>query len=58
MCPECGGLGKKMGVMTESFIDMNKSLAEGNLQVPGFASWELAMYSSSGFFDISSNSFA
>lgn len=51
MCPECSGLGKKMGVMTESFIDMDKSLAEGALQVPGFASWELAMYSSSGFFD-------
>lgn len=51
MCPECNGLGKKMGVMAESFMDMDKSLNEGALQVPGFAGWELAMYSNSGFFD-------
>jgi excinuclease UvrABC ATPase subunit len=51
MCPECNGLGKKMGVMADSFLDMNKSLNEGAIQVPVFASWESAMYASSGFFD-------
>jgi excinuclease UvrABC ATPase subunit len=52
MCPECGGLGKKMGVKAESFLDMDKSLQEGAVQVPVFASWEISMYSSSGFFDV------
>jgi excinuclease ABC A subunit len=52
MCPECSGLGKKMGVKAESFLDMDKSLKEGAVQVPVFASWEIAMYSSSGFFDV------
>ncbi len=52
MCPECSGLGKKMGVKAESFLDLDKSLKEGAVQVPVFASWEIAMYSSSGFFDV------
>jgi excinuclease UvrABC ATPase subunit len=52
MCPECSGLGKKMGVKAESFLDMDKSLKEGAVQVPVFASWEIALYASSGFFDV------
>jgi excinuclease UvrABC ATPase subunit len=52
MCPECSGLGKKMGVIADDFLDMNKSLKEGAIQVPVFASWENAMYSSSGLFDL------
>ncbi len=52
MCPECGGLGKKMGVKAASFLDMDKSLEEGAIQVPVFATWEIAMYRSSGFFDV------
>jgi excinuclease UvrABC ATPase subunit len=51
MCPECSGLGMKMGIIADSFLDMNKSLSQGAIQVPGFASWESAMYASSGFFD-------
>jgi excinuclease UvrABC ATPase subunit len=51
MCPECNGLGKKMGVIADSFLDMDKSLNEGAVQVPVFASWESSMYASSGFFD-------
>jgi len=51
MCPECSGLGKKMGIIADSFLDMDKSLNEGAIQVPVFASWESAMYASSGFFD-------
>jgi excinuclease UvrABC ATPase subunit len=51
MCPECSGLGKKMGVIADSFLDLNKSLKEDAVQVPVFASWESAMYASSGFFD-------
>ena len=51
MCPECSGLGKKMGVKADSFIDMNKSLNEGAVQVPVFATWENSMYPSSNLFD-------
>jgi excinuclease ABC A subunit len=51
MCQECNGLGKKMGVIADSFLDLNKSLNEGAVQVPVFASWEAAMYASSGLFD-------
>ncbi|WP_276372198.1 excinuclease ABC subunit UvrA [Chryseolinea sp. H1M3-3] len=52
MCPECNGLGKKMGVIADNFLDLNKSLKEGAIQVPVFASWENAMYASSGLFDL------
>ncbi|TLV02515.1 ATP-binding cassette domain-containing protein [Dyadobacter luticola] len=51
MCPECNGLGKKMGVVSDTFLDMSKSLNEGAVQVPTFATWEKASYASSGFFD-------
>lgn len=52
MCPECNGLGKKMGVIADNFLNLDRSLKEGAIQVPVFASWENAMYSSSGLFDI------
>ena len=52
LCPECSGLGKKMGVIADQFLDLDKSLKEGAVQVPAFASWENAMYTSSGLFDI------
>src|SRR5690606_4035355 len=51
MCPECNGIGRKMEVNSEGFIDMSKSLNEGAVQVPVFASWERDSYKSSGFFD-------
>lgn len=51
MCPECSGLGRKLGVKAEGFVDMSKSLNEGAVQVPVFAKWENAMYASCGFFD-------
>jgi excinuclease UvrABC ATPase subunit len=51
MCRECNGLGKKLGVAWEDFIDMSKSLAQGAVQVPFFASWECAAYGASGLFD-------
>jgi excinuclease UvrABC ATPase subunit len=51
MCTECNGLGKKMGVLADSFLDMDKSLNEGAVQVPVFATWENSMYPGSGLFD-------
>src|SRR5580700_7714907 len=50
-CPECGGLGKKVGVVSDDFLDMSKSLNEGAVQVPFFGEWEAQAYSLSGFFD-------
>ena len=39
-CPECGGLGKKVGVVSDDFLDMSKSLNEGAVQVPFFGEWK------------------
>ena len=50
-CPECGGLGKKVGVVSDDFIDLSKSLNEGAIQVPFFGEWDARMYTLSGFFD-------
>ncbi len=51
MCPECNGVGRKLSVVADTFLDMDKSLNEGAVQVPVFASWERDSYKSSGFFD-------
>src|ERR1700730_3920581 len=51
MCRECNGLGKKLGVIADDFIDRSKSLAEGAVQVPFFVSWESGAYAASGLFD-------
>ena len=51
MCPECGGLGKKVGVVSDDFLDMSKSLNEGAVQVPFFGDWDAQAYTLSGFFD-------
>jgi excinuclease UvrABC ATPase subunit len=52
MCPECQGLGKKVGVLADDFLDMSKTLNEGAVQVPFWsANWEQGMYKASGFFD-------
>jgi excinuclease ABC A subunit len=51
MCPECNGIGRKLGVKADGFLDLSKSLSEGAVQVPVFAKWENGMYAASGFFD-------
>jgi excinuclease ABC A subunit len=51
MCPDCNGLGKKIGFNSESFLDMNKSLNEDAVQVPLFSGWEKEAYKTCGFFD-------
>lgn len=51
MCRECNGLGKKLGVVWDDFVDRSKSLAEGAVQVPFFVAWELGAYASIGLFD-------
>lgn len=51
MCPACNGLGRKIGINTEGFLDMDKSLNKGAIQVPLFVAWEKDSYRVSGFFD-------
>lgn len=51
MCMECNGLGKKMTIITDGFLDMDKSINEGAIQVPLFAAWETSIYKASGYFD-------
>ena len=52
MCLECSGSGKKLTIDRDKLIDMSKSLSEGAISVPFFASWEMNSYMASGFFDI------
>jgi excinuclease UvrABC ATPase subunit len=55
MCPECKGVGRKIGVDMDAFLDTSKSLNEGAILYPDYAvnSWgwsnELV---ASGFFDM------
>jgi len=51
MCPECNGIGRTMGIVSDNFLDLSKSLNEGGVQVPVFSSWEIDSYAGSGFFD-------
>jgi excinuclease ABC A subunit len=51
MCPECNGLGRKVGIASDDFVDHSKSLNEGAIQVPFWSGWEIGAYAASGFFD-------
>src|SRR6266852_6088423 len=51
MCPECNGLGRKIGITPEALIDKTRSLNEGAVIAPGLANWESDLYGRSGFFD-------
>jgi excinuclease UvrABC ATPase subunit len=51
MCPECNGIGRKVGVAVDDFVDLDKSLNEDAIQVPFWSGWEPGAYAASGFFD-------
>jgi excinuclease UvrABC ATPase subunit len=53
MCPECNGIGRKIGVDTDKFLDMSKSLNEGAILYSAYAvdSWDWSFLTQSGFFD-------
>jgi excinuclease UvrABC ATPase subunit len=51
MCTECNGVGRKMTVLTDTFLDLDKTLNEGAITVPFWSDWERQAYKSSGFFD-------
>lgn len=53
MCLECKGIGKTIQFDMEKVLDMEKSLNEGAINVPGFQinSYQWQMYANSGLFD-------
>ncbi len=53
MCPECNGLGRKIGVDLELFLDTSKSLNEGAILYPEYAvdSWDWNITTQTGLFD-------
>ncbi|KPV57376.1 thiamine ABC transporter permease [Paenibacillus sp. A3] len=53
MCPECNGIGRKLGVDMSKAVDMSKSLNEGAVMLPDYKvdSWDWTMIVQSGSFD-------
>ena len=53
MCPECEGVGRIVALNVEAALDMEKSLNEGAILLPGFkkGTWLWKMYTTHGFFD-------
>ncbi|WP_372637744.1 ATP-binding cassette domain-containing protein [Cohnella sp.] len=54
MCPECNGLGRRLGVDMNKALDLSKSLNEGAILLPDYSvnSWEWNMIVQSGDFDL------
>lgn len=54
MCPECNGIGRRLGVDMSKALDMSKSLNEGALMLPdcSVGGWEWNMIVQSGSFDM------
>lgn len=53
MCPECSGLGRKLGVDVKLALDKSKSLNDGAIVLPDYAvgSWDWTILTQSGLFD-------
>ncbi|WP_219836875.1 excinuclease ABC subunit UvrA [Paenibacillus sp. R14(2021)] len=51
MCPECNGIGRRLGVDLSKAVDMSKSLKEGAILLPGYTvdGWELNGLVQAGF---------
>ena len=54
MCPECNGIGRKVGVDLAKFVDTSKSLKDGAILYPEYAvdSWSWNLLVQSGLFDV------
>lgn len=54
MCPECSGLGRRLGVDMSKALDKSKSLNEGAIMLPDYAvgGWEWNMIVQAGDFDL------
>ncbi|MGO4542610.1 ATP-binding cassette domain-containing protein [Paenibacillus sp. 2TAB19] len=53
MCPECNGIGRRLGVDLSKAVDLSKSLKEGAIMLPDYSvdGWEWNMVVQSGPFD-------
>jgi excinuclease UvrABC ATPase subunit len=53
MCPECNGIGRKIGVDLDKFLAMSRSLNEGAILFSAYAvdSWDWSFLTQSGLFD-------
>lgn len=53
MCPNCNGIGRKIGVDMDAFLDTSKSLNEGAILFPEYAvdSWGWTLLTQSKLFD-------
>jgi len=53
MCPECNGVGRRLGVDLDKALDRSKSLNEGAIMLPDYKvnSWDWNLIVQSGFFD-------
>jgi excinuclease ABC A subunit len=53
MCPECNGLGRKLGANLDLFLDRSCSLNEGAILYPdyGVGKWDWTLCTQSGLFD-------
>jgi excinuclease ABC A subunit len=54
MCPRCEGMGTAKDIDTSQLYDADKSISEGAITIPGFASegWLVRMFGETGFFDM------
>lgn len=54
MCPECNGIGRKIGVDMDMFLDTSKSLNEGAILFPDYAvgKWDWNICAQTGLFDL------
>ncbi|MEK5493219.1 excinuclease ABC subunit UvrA [Paenibacillus sp. FSL R7-0297] len=54
MCPECNGIGRKLGVDMSRAVDMSKSLNDGALMLPDYSvgGWDWNMIVQAGDFDL------
>jgi len=54
MCPDCHGMGKRVGVNLELFLDLSKSLSEGAIQFEEYAvdGWAYNILATSGKYDL------
>ncbi len=53
MCPECNGIGRKIGVDLDKFLDTSKSLNDGAILFPeyGIDKWDGNIIAQTGLFD-------
>ncbi len=52
VCPECNGVGRKIGVDVDALVDTSKSLREDAVIAPGFSYWDRNYYMRTNLFDL------